>query len=677
MRRLLLTLLIAVAVLVGDARGQRVGSRITSTDAVSIARFVPVSAKVFVSVNNMREVDAAMKKAHAWRLLAIASGGEPADAPEFDIRAAIGALLGGRSRINTGALMRTQVALAARSWSELDSAVWYIRLPDERTLDVWFPPGKRGDSRISPDARLIKMPNGVIACVRDGIVALGRRFEPDSLLRETVRLMASRRATALSQDQTYQNLSAYLPVNPLATVYLVADADQSSSVPDAFRGVWDMFPDMTHVVVGMFEREGRIDLAVRGTRAKPAASTSLPARVLERLRKLPHTTILASAATVHVDDLLSAMQENVTSADTLSRYVRVLLSLRAMAVGGDVPLPPIGPSIIFAWDEDFRGGSSTPQLALLVESSDARALASEIGAIAQRLIELAHSLDPADPPHVPAVSLDVHLGTPIAHAKLKAFAESSTFPIARFLANVEFSWAAHHGWLILTLSRDHLERIIDAGVGLAPTLATVRDAHSVWRLGGKRSAVALVQADAAAGVMADWLESAKAGHPSLLTHASSPDGNTAGEPAPLGIELDPSPSGGVVTVELLRAGSPAMGKLRVGDRIIGIDGELLDLALPDRDFQRRWNLGGAARVRVIRVLRDEEIVDVELDGGASPASSPGLGLDVTAAIQELVGVGHAIPFAGLSVFETDPKHYAAMLSLRFAGEGKRAAASAP
>lgn len=677
MRCTLPTALLAVALAVGHAQAQRGGSKNTSTNATAVARFVPVSARVFVSVNNMREVDAAMKTAHAWQLLAIASGGAPSDAPTFDVRAALGALLGGQSRISTTTLMSTQVALAARSWSELEGAVWYIRLPDEHTLDRWFPPGNRRDSRISPDARLIKMPSGVIACVRDGIVALGRRFEPDSLLRETVRLMASRRATSLLQSEPYRNLSTYLPGRPLATAYLVANPDLASTAAEHSRSLWDIFPDMKYVVVGMFEREGRIDLAVRGRRATPSASTALETHVLERLRKLPHTTVLASAVTVRVDEFLSSVRSDVVASDRLARYVRVLLSLRERAVGADVPLPALGPSVILAWDEDFRAESSTPQLALLVESSDARALASEVGVIAQNLIELAHTLDPVDPEHAPAVSLDVHLGTPIAHADLEAYAKRSSFPIAKFLSNVEFSWAAHSGWLIITLSKDHLERIIEAGVGLAPTLATVRDARSVWQLGGKRSAVAFLQADAAAGVLGEWLSEVAAGKPSLLTHASFPARGTEAALAPLGVEFDASSPAGVVTVGSIRDGSPASGQLRVGDRIVGLDGELLDIALPDRDLERRWNLGGAMGVRVIRVMRDGQVVDVELDGGAPAAVTRDFSRDVTAALQELVGVGHAIPFAGWSVFETDAEHYAAMFSLRFADDKKLPAVPAP
>jgi hypothetical protein len=677
MRRSCLISLIALTLVVGDARGQRADSHAAKTETVSLARFVPVSTKVFVRVNNMREVDAAMKKAHAWRLLAMASGGDPSDAPDFDVRAVVGALLGGGSKVSTGALMRTQVALAARSWSELESAVWYLRVPSERTLNEWFPPGKRRDVRISPNARLIKMPNGVIACVCDGIVALGRRFEPESLLRETVRLMASRQATALSQDKTYQNLSAYLPGHPLATVYLVADSGHPDEDESGVPSVWDIFPDMTHVVVGMYEREGRIDLAVRGKRATPSASRSLSPRVLNRVRKLPHTTLFASATTIHVEDFLEKMHEGSTSNDTLSRYVRVLLSLRARAVGADVPLPPLGPSMIFAWDEDFRGETSTPQLALLIESSDARALASEVGQVSQRLIGFMRALDPVDPPDVPAVALDVHLGTAIAHASLRAYSKRSRFPIAKLLANVEFAWAAHDGWLILTLSRDHLERIIEANVGLAPTLATVRDAHSVWQLGGKRSAVALIQADAAAGAMEDWLAEAATGKPSLLNQTLFETGNSASTLQSLGIVFDATSVAGAIKIDSIRADSPATGKLRVGDQIVGLDGELLDIALPDRDFEKRWNLGGDTRDRVIRVRRDGEVIDVELDAAPSSTLVSSLARDLAASLQELVGVGHAIPFAGLSVFETDDEHYAAMMSLRFAGEENKADEVAP
>lgn len=677
MPRTLVIVWFTAAVFVGEAPAQQKASGTGSSTETLLTRFVPDSTRIFIRVNNLREVDAAMKKAHAWQLLSLASGGQPYDVPEFDVRAVVGALLGSRSRLATAALMRTQVSLAARSWSELEGAVWYLRVPDERTLDLWFPLHRRRESRIARDARLIKMPGGVIACVREGIVALGRRFEPDSLLRETVRLMAGRQATSLVGNEAYQSLATYLPGRPLATAFVVTDAHRSTAGSDPVRSVWDVFPEMKYVVIGMFERQGRIDLTVRGTRVTPAVTRALPERVLKRLRRLPHTTLVASAATVPVEKWLLGVRNNATSKDLLSRYARVLLSLRTMAVGANVALPPMGPSIIFAWDEDFREHRSTPQLALMIESSDARALAKEVGAIAQKLIEVTHSFDPVDVEHTPAVSLGVHLGTPIAHASLAEYARKSMFPIARLFRNVEVSWAAHDGWLILTLSRDHLERILDADVGLAPTLATVRDAHSVWQLGGRQSAVVLVQADATSAVMNDWLVDAANGHPSLLTFdAEAADGKTGGEPTPLGVQVGEA-TDGVAVVESVDEDSPALGKLRAGDRILGVDGELLDFALPDRDLQRRWTTGGRQAKRLFRVLRGDSVLEIELDGRSRAALSPALARDITTSVQELVDVGRAISFAGVSVLETDKDHFAAMLSLRFAGEVERSVRRVP
>ncbi len=656
-------------------------------EAASFARFVPPSTGVFITVRRLGEVSDALRQAHAWRLVPLLTGTGTDDDLPFDLRTAVNAFLGPKTSISIDDLMKTEVGLAARSWSDVADGVWYARVDDEQTLDRWFPKDRRKSARLAPSARLFRMDDGVVACLRDGVVAMARRTGGGTLMAETRLLMSGRRVqTSLADTAGFRELIAYLPSKPLAVAYLAkvnvaasvgsgpperendppAATDDSGPTTADLGRWWEAFD---RAVIGMYARDERIDLALRGVLNTPHPRTPLAPGALQVLRELPQTTLAAWALTADLD---RAFERSSTTRPLgrLGRYMRLLAGLPARDGRRANPLPSLGPHVILAWDQDMTE-AATPQLAVLLECKQARVLNGEVTRIVESILDLLDARDPVDRESTPAVRLTTYLGVPISYVPLDPYAAKSRFPVAKLLEHLEPSWAAHGDWVIITLSRDHLERILDSRFGLVPTLGAADETRAVWERPEDRTQLIILQAGLASKVLERWLSRARAGAPSLLNPSSwgGPELMDAFQSTHLGIAIGSEGEPGAVVVTRVYPNTAAAGRLRPGDRIMGLDGQMLDLGEPGADLRRRWADKPATPARTLRVRRGDATIDVTLSPRDDPPVLSDLLVDPIDAVRELASVGRSLRFASLSVHETDEKHFSALLSLRFdAGE---------
>ena len=258
-----------------------------------------------------------------------------------------------------------------------------------------------------------------------------------------------------------------------------------------------------------------------------------------------------------------------------------------------------------------------------------------------------------------------HLGATVYSVPLSAYADQSGLAFIAELRDASPSWTVWNGWLILTASRDHLERILDAQFGLIPGLGTVVDVRGLRLATSDRSAVSIVQPDLATKVLDGWLASLDAGGPSFL--ASSWWGGQADTAASgggsfmTGVELNEEPA--VVVVERVGGGSPSNALLQVGDRIIGIDGRLLSTIDARRDLESRWAASPNRSGPVLRVERDGEVLDVVIPN--RPARKTGRRVDPVGAFRELASVGRKLEFVSYVVDVSDANDFSARISLRF------------
>ncbi|MCH7592337.1 MAG: hypothetical protein IH989_06125 [Planctomycetes bacterium] len=327
--------------------------------------------------------------------------------------------------------------------------------------------------------------------------------------------------------------------------------------------------------------------------------------------------------------------------------------------------PQLGPHLLLAWGQDLRAGGSTPQLALLVECGDGKAVRRRTRQMVEGLLKFVQVLEPTPLDAALTIVHSRHLGATIYSVPLSNYADKSGLAFMSVVRDASPSFTVWNGWLILTASRNHLERILDAQYGLIPGLATVGDVRGLRLSASDRTAVSIVQPDLATKVLDGWLATLDAGGPSFLDSSwwggQSVTAAAAGGSFLRGVELTEEP--GVVVVERVGEGSPAKQLLAVGDRIIGIDGRLLSTTGARRDLQTLWARSTNRPGPALRVQRDGEIVDVVIPRRPTPTT--GRRIDPAGAVRELAAVGRTLEFGSYAVDVSDPDHFSARISLRF------------
>ncbi len=634
---------------------------------VPFAQYVPASTRLFVTVRGLGEVNDALDRAHAWHLLPVFSGVSTTGAGKpFDLRKAITDFLGPHASVDVDELLRLDVGLTATSWSALGSAVWFVHVPDDSTLDRWFPPEGRVDAAAMRGMRCFRTKDGMIVCSRERTIAMSRRWTGRTLMRETIRMMGGPAGEGLDRSDTFRDLMVYLPHDHLAVAYWVADSPvregQSTPLP------W--WPAIERAVVALYEGEGRIDVAIRASLAAPHHKPRLSQAAVDQLLRLPRTTLYATTTTIDLGDAYEAATASQQSG-VLRRYLALLRGIQhGLTISTDVGRL-FGPHVIFVWGQDLREDSSSPHAAILVECSEVASAREYARQFAGRVLQLLRIVDPAEPSNGLKIEETRHLGVPISYVPLAARAKATRLPFVQLLADFEPAWAVWDGWLIVALHRAHIEHILDAQFGLAPTLAGVRDVADLRRQSAAWGVLSVVQASLAADVLARWLEVYEAGSPSLLDpswwRSSSP--SMTEHRLPLGVGMKIVQESGVVVVTKVYPNTPATGRLMVGDRIIGIDGQLLSLQSPNTDLRQRWSASITEPGPVLRVQRDGNVMDVALLKKADSAGLSDVGINPADAVRELTSLAKALQFASFAVHSSDGEHYSARLSLRFAPAG--------
>lgn len=625
-----------------------------------MTHFVPASAKMFVNVRKLGEVDRALHRAEAWPMWNLVSGAGSADAG--DLQKAIASFLGPGSTIPVEDVLRCEIGFIADSWSGIGSAVWMARIPDENLLDKWFPRSQRAEGRQPNGLRFFRTQDGVIVAVKNGIAVMSRRSDRGTMLRDVLGLMSGSRADSLDRDTRFQNLLSYLPQRELATVYLSPKSFESRKDERAPVG---LLPDFDSLAIRMYEDDGRLDFAIRGRLASPSRMEAVDLASIDQLLRLPQSTV--GAASIAVDFAGAYAAAGSAAGGRLAQYVALLDGL----TGGDVSaanlIQQLGPNMIVAWEPDLRSTAQSPQIALMVESKDAKLSADFADEAAGNAIKLMQVMDPREDAPPLVIHESTHLGSRIRSVPMRPFADSSPLPIARLLADCEPAWTSWGKWVIVALHREHIERILDAQAGLAPTLAISPDVQRLAKQRGDRAMFCVGRPGMAADVLDQWLAAHERGSVSLLDPGWwQPSGRRAGDTAgTLGIGMKANQRAGMVVVARVHPDSPAAGLLQPGDRIIGIDGALLPMNSPNAELRRRWH-SLTQESASLRVLRGEETLDIPIKKAGTPDPWATLMMQPADAMREFAAVGHAMQFASFSVLAGDDTHYSARLSLRFA-----------
>jgi len=322
---------------------------------------------------------------------------------------------------------------------------------------------------------------------------------------------------------------------------------------------------------------------------------------------------------------------------------------------------------IAAWDQDLRSGRSTPQLAFMVRVQSEEVVRGLVTKMTTAILDLIQAADPVSSEAVPTMNRTEHLGFSITWFDLSRYAKQSRYPLVRLFEFVEPCWTIHDGWWIAALSRDHLERIIDAQSGLLPTLGSVADVTALTAQRASRTSMTIIQGDLAAQTLYLWINDLQAGKASLLNPTFwNSDGYVEPRNA-IGFVPRQPELPGVVIVGQTEDGSPIDGLLQPGDRIIGVDGKLLSLTSPTAEMRRLWlSNATAGQGLTLRIERNQSQFDVVVSDPPRTATSvEAMGMKPGDAIRELASLASGLQFASMTAYSTQPDRYSARVSLRF------------
>jgi len=646
---------------VDDARAASMRSR-RGWAGSTFSKFVPPDVGLFASVRGIGDADAALQRARAWSLVPLLSGSPLGVDRGFDLAGAVAGLFAIEAQKHRRDVAAMEFGVMADSWKNLADAVWLLRLPDESILDAWYPVESRVQSGTSGRAVFFRLPTGQMILVRDRVVAMGKTWGPGSLLDKTLSLMAGPGGMALAHDPDFRAMRRHLPVNQVAMVYMRGKLDAPA---DTFA-LWPMTLRLQQGIIGLYESHGRLDVVVQGRLAKEHSRPRLGRSAIERLLQLPQTTLLATATTL---DVQKAVRSTAAGGQAKS-WMRYLSMVAAFVTATEATSSiDLGPHVLLAWGQDLGSAGRTLQLALLIECDERqRAVRDYVRGVAERVVGLLGALNAGDADRLPKIEEIRHLGVPISYLALGDFARASRVPLLKMLEHIEPAWALRDGWLIMALTRDHLQQILDARMGLLPTLGTVADASGLQREAAVRSVVSLVQPGLATTVLETWLAAHDRGEPSLLNVEQLSMREPIRErerKALLGIGMKMKQQPGAVLVARVYRNTAAYGRLQAGDRILGIDGALLSLDSPNMDLRSRWATAIPGGTRTFRVLRDEKIIEVELPNNRKPINKPAPAINPVDAVRELASLGRTLEFLSFAVNVSDGRDYSARLSLRF------------
>ena len=561
-------------------------------------------------------------------------------------------------------LFADQAALAAPDWEHVHEGVILLRLRDPAVLEAIVGPEKVPDTiRRSKTMTVYQTKRGLWVATNGKFAVLSLRGESSPFSKKAIDLLAGTNRQSLLAVRTYAGQVRQLEPGRAGHLYLARPPTSPTGPPGVTRS--DLWRACEWGVIGVYVRQQRVDLVIRGHLAQARGQAYRPQVDMDRLMRLPQTTLLAWGTSV---DLPEAHRHLVmTPSSTLETVLASLLKVLPDADELEAfLLSKLGPQMVIVWDQGADPDWAVPQLALLLESGDAAAAAAALAGVMEAVLaKLVPPTEDSNPGAGHLVHME-HLGTTmfqIPFEKIFAAAPPRSL-LGRLRGSVQPCFAPLGGWLAIALNPRQLQRIIDADRGLIPRLGDVPELELATRYRARSVVQGLAQPALCAQVIDRWLATLANDENSLWRTVLGDEARSSrSRRRALGIGMRVTQKPGRVTVARVYSGAPADGHLQPGDEILGVNGRLLSLGNPNADLRRMIQSAGQNETVALRILRDSKYVDVEITPGpAEPKQGQGGAVE---ALGRLARLGQALRYCTFTVFASRPDQYVARVTLGF------------
>jgi len=644
-------LLVLAVVAATPVRGQT--TKQPAPTPASLASFIPAKAGLFVELNGIGGGPTAEKSRNVKRLYDLLFGPDRSAEGGNDWRPMLLRSLGLDTEERLNALLLRQVAIAAPSWQRLADAVMVIRLTKkDRLIDEVFAPDNYDSIDGKGNVIVYQTRTYLSAATNQDVLVISQRSHTDSLYHGAVRLMLEGQGPTLATDEAFLAHVRDLPAQRDGTVYvnLASGQDESGELP---------FLPLARAAVGIQFRGNLVDFSLQATRSEARTDRARRAASLERLQRLPLTSLAAWSTELNVGGAFRAVMGRQ---DDAPPYAKLLMQILDVEEFQKNLLDHLGPRAIFVWDQHFGSGMEIPQLALLLESSDPLGCVHSLAGAVQVVVDWFDIKNRADRSSVVRLARSDYLGTAIYEISLPQEGSNTGAPPMP----IKPAFAALSDSLAIALSADHIRNLVDAEMGLTPTWAslpdlrsTERESHSIVRMGVAQPALIAQTVDhwlaSPDGLLARWL---------TQTVGAGANGAAATRAAPaLGIGTQAGTRPGTVAVARVQRDGRSADRLAPGDVIHGVNGSLLSLDEPTVDLRRRVTEAAMTGEIVLRVERQDTYVDVTIPCRSFALSDA----DPAAALRQLQGLLKLVEFGAIRAVETTPDRFTAQLTLRFTG----------
>lgn len=551
--------------------------------ADSLARVAPASAGFFVEMRGAADLLTAMAEPQLWTALAEIAG-QPATAEDAVVwRQRVARTVRMSPAEAIGTLFSRQVAFLGEGLGRSQDAIILCRPAGgaKPLIDRWSP---RPVEEAGAGVYQLLGPVGVGA--RGDLLAFGD-LAPGGMLRTLWALPAD--APRLADDATFRRLLARVSDRSSGLLFARLSsgvAARTASRPATSRPSTDArapadlpgpFRDCDAILLALERASSRLDVTAVGTTRgwEARGAGRAPSRLL---RELPASTLLALETPIDTGALqrqlaLAAssgpLRALAQSTETLAGVIASLGDEVCVAVGA----PPRDPGV---------DAPPFPAVALLCRVKDAERVDGEIDRVVGEWSAVANIyLLSQSRPSLPAIDEHEFSGARVRVLDLSSLLESGM----REVLAPRLSWTLDDGTLIAATSDDWLEEILAARRSSSAPRMRLPDPPN--GASAERVSTRLVaQTDLIARLGEAWLAHMQRTAPDVLEvswwRARQPDAGRVR----LGVDGVQDEALRALRVESVAPGTPAEGRIRPGDVIIGCNGQRFATSQPSDELRR-------------------------------------------------------------------------------------------